>query len=124
MQFHEKKIDLFDFTSFFCLDFFNFFGPLWILKLLRHASGFRSVFENTSSVASEIAGFGYPIRHNSSFKLVMVSGTRNPKTRRVNPTFWGTRTRPEPERVIPEPDPKPDIQNPKTRGFFGFQNLG
>jgi len=24
MQFHEKKLDLFDFTSFFCLDFFNF----------------------------------------------------------------------------------------------------
>ena len=28
MQFHEKKLDLFDFTNFFCLDFFKFSGPL------------------------------------------------------------------------------------------------
>ena len=29
MQFREKKIYLFDFTCFFCLDFFKFSGPLW-----------------------------------------------------------------------------------------------
>ena len=28
MQFHEKKNDLFDFTSFFCLDFLKFSGLL------------------------------------------------------------------------------------------------
>ena len=54
----------------------------------------------------------------------MLSGTRNPKTRRVNPTFKATRTRPEPVGSAPEPDPKPDIQNPKTRDIFGFQKLG
>ena len=31
MQFHEKKFffDLFDFTIFFCMDFFKFTGSLW-----------------------------------------------------------------------------------------------
>ena len=31
IQFH-KKIDLFNFTSFFCLDFFKFSGPLWKIR--------------------------------------------------------------------------------------------
>ena len=46
--------------------------------------------------------------------------TRNPgvKTR----AFWNpnpTRTR----ELIPEQNPKPDNQNPKTRGFLGFQSF-
>ena len=34
MQFQENFFDLFDFTSFFCLDFIKFSGPLWIMFML------------------------------------------------------------------------------------------
>ena len=46
--------------------------------------------------------------------------TRNPGGKNPNPK---NQTRPEPEEVIPEPDPKPDFQNPKPEGFFGLPKL-
>ena len=48
----------------------------------------------------------------------MCQGTRKPEYPKGNPTFQGTRTRPEPEGLTPEPDPNPTFD---TRTQLGIK---
>ena len=57
----------------------------------------------------------WKLQNMAAMNLVMGLGTQKPETRGKNPTWT--------RKLIPEQNPKPDIQNPKTQGYFGFHKF-